>query len=137
MRLEARFEGGLAVSTTLRGHPVRTDQPLAAGGAGAAPSPFDFFLASLVTCAGYYALQFCRQRGIDTEGLGVAMEVEKDPGSGRLAALVFEIAPPPGLPFKYRDALLRAVDQCAVKKALAAPPVTTSRLVDPASHRAA
>ncbi len=137
MRIETRFEGGLTVTTSLRGHQIRTDQPAASGGDGSAPSPFDLFLASLATCAGYYALQFCRQRDVDTDGLGVAMIVDKDPESGRLRELTFEVTAPPALPGKYRDALVRAVDQCAVKRALAAPPVITSRLVESAAHRAA
>jgi ribosomal protein S12 methylthiotransferase accessory factor len=137
MRIETRFEGGLGVSADLRGHRVRTDQPASSGGADAAPSPFDLFLASLATCAGYYALQFCRKRGIDEAGLAVTLEVDKDPETGRLRELNFEVSPPAALPEKYRDALLRAVDQCAVKRALGAPPVMTSKLVAAVSSRAA
>ena len=137
MRIESRFEGGLSVSAEVRGHRIRTDQPAAAGGDGGAASPFDLFLASLATCAGYYALQFCRQRGIDEAGLAVALEVEKDPDSGRLRQLALEVSPPAALPEKYRDALLRAVDQCAVKRALVAPPAMTAKLVAAESHRAA
>ena len=137
MRIETRFEGGLGVSADLRGHRVRTDQPSTAGGAGSAPSPFVLFLASLATCAAYYALQFCRRRGIDEAGLAVAVEVDKDPESGRLRELSFEVSPPAALPEKYREALLRAVDQCAVKRALAAPPVMTASLLPAAADRAA
>jgi ribosomal protein S12 methylthiotransferase accessory factor len=137
MRIETRFEGGLGVSADLRGHRVLTDQPVSAGGDGAAPSPFDLFLASLATCAGYYALQFCRKRGIDESGLAVAVDVDKDPETGRLSELSFEVSPPAALPEKYREALLRAVDQCAVKRALGAPPVMTSKLTAAESDRAA
>ena len=137
MRIETRFEGGLGVSADLRGHRVLTDQPASSGGDGTAPSPFDLFLASLATCAGYYALQFCRKRSIDESGLAVTLEVDKDPETGRLRELNFEVSPPAALPEKYREALLRAVDQCAVKRALGAPPVMASKLVAAASYRAA
>jgi ribosomal protein S12 methylthiotransferase accessory factor len=137
MRIETSFEGGLRVVAGIRGHRVATDQPASAGGADSAPSPFDLFLAALATCAGFYALQFCRKRGIDPSGLAVAVEVDKEPGTGRLRELSFEVSPPAALPEKYREALLRAVDQCAVKRVLEAPPVTRSKLVELAAHQAA
>ena len=60
--MEIRFPGGLEVEAVHEGFTILTDQPVAQGGAGAAPSPFDLFLASIGTCAGLYALMFCRQR---------------------------------------------------------------------------
>lgn len=47
MEMRIRFPGGLAVEADLDGHTVRTDQPVAIGGGGSAPSPFDLFLASI------------------------------------------------------------------------------------------
>lgn len=113
---------GLVVEAQLEGHVVRTDQPVKAGGAGSAPSPFDLFLASLATCAGYYALAFCRERGIPTEGLGVTLETARDPQSRELTSIAIQVTLPPDFPERYRTAILRAVDQCAVKKAMLSPP---------------
>jgi putative redox protein len=33
---------------------------------GSAPSPFDLFMLSIGTCAGYYVLTFLQQRGLST-----------------------------------------------------------------------
>lgn len=108
---EVTFPGGVAVDVTVNGLTVRTNQD------GSAPSPYQLFLASIAACAGFYALRFCQERQIPTEGLGVSMDVGRDPLTIRLA-----IATPPEFPEKYRDAILRAVDHCAVKRAIADGP---------------
>jgi len=121
--LEVTFPGGVGVDTIVGGHAIHTDQPIAGGGAGSGPSPFDLFLAALATCAGFYALRFCQERQIATEGLRVTLTPERDAANPkRLATIRLAIATPRGFPEKYRDAIVRAVDQCAVKRAIVEPP---------------
>jgi putative redox protein len=115
------FPGGVAVESTAKGHTVRTDQP-APLGEGSAPAPFDLFIASIATCMGFYALQFCRERGIPTQGLGLSLETVRDEEKKRLSRIEVSLSLPPGFPEKYRDAIRRAVDQCAVKKHMIDPP---------------
>ena len=122
MPMEVRFPGGVAVEAIHAGMTIRTDQPVAAGGTGSAPSPFDLFLVSLATCAGFYALRFCQERGLPTEGLGVTMDWERSPETKLISKIRVSVKLPEGFPEKYRAAILRATDQCAVKKHLAAPP---------------
>ncbi|MBP7675998.1 MAG: OsmC family protein [Thermoanaerobaculia bacterium] len=122
MPMEVRFPGGVAVEAIHAGMTIRTDQPVAAGGAGSAPSPFDLFLASIATCAGFYALRFCQERGLPTEGLGVTMDWERSPETKLISKIRISLKLPEGFPEKYRSAILRATDQCAVKKHLVAPP---------------
>jgi ribosomal protein S12 methylthiotransferase accessory factor len=122
MELNIRFPGGLAVEADLDGHTVRTDQPEAAGGGGAAPSPFDLFLASIGTCAGYYALRFCQARGLPTDDLTLKLTAEKDPAVKRVTRVAIEIELPPEFPSHYREAIVRATDMCSVKKHLVDPP---------------
>jgi len=131
MKVETRFPAGLRVEAIVRGHRVQTDQPLAAGGSDAAVQPFELFLASLATCGGFYAVAFCKKRGIPTEGLKVVVDAEKNPETRRLDEIRIDVELPDGFPEKYRDALLRAVDQCAVKRALDDPPAIATRLVQP------
>jgi ribosomal protein S12 methylthiotransferase accessory factor len=119
--MEVSFPGGVAVEATFRGHTVRTDQP-APGGADSAMSPFDLFFASLATCMGFYALRFCQERGIATDGLNVRLNTERDQEKKRVAKVAVELTLPAGFPEKYRDAILRAVDHCAVKRHVLEPP---------------
>lgn len=116
------FPGGKKVDVEVRGTTIRTDQSVKNGGEGSAPEPFSLFLASIVACAGVYALEFCRARGISTEGLAVSMRGERDPETKRFTKFRIEVKAPEGFPDKYREAIRRAVDLCSVKKHIVNPP---------------
>ncbi len=122
MEMTISFPGGKRVDAELDGHTIRTDQPPAGGGEGSAPAPFNYFLASIGTCAGIYVLGFCQARGIPTDGIALRQRMGYDPEGHRLASVTIEIELPPSFPEKYRDAVRRAADHCAVKKAILTPP---------------
>jgi ribosomal protein S12 methylthiotransferase accessory factor len=122
MQMTIDFPGGARVDAHFGPYTVRTDQPSNGGGNGSAPTPFATFLASIGTCAGIYVIGFCRQRGLSTEGLRLIQDLEVDPVSGMVAAVNLDIQVPSSFPEKYRDALVRAAEQCAVKKHLEHPP---------------
>ncbi len=122
MIMEMKFPGGLAVEALYKGHRILTDQAPHAGGGGAAPEPFSLFLASIGTCAGFYALRFCQQRSIATDDLQVSLEPFRDPESKRISTVRIALELPADFPEKYRAAIVRAVDQCAVKRHIVEPP---------------
>ena len=123
MEMLIDFPGGARVDAHFNQFTVKTDQPAQGGGEGSAPTPFATFLASLGTCAGIYVLGFCRQRGIPTDGIRLLQRMESDPATGLIGHVSLDIQLPPGFPEKYRDAMIRAAEQCAVKKHLEHPPV--------------
>jgi putative redox protein len=120
--LTIRFPGGKRVDAEYRGRTIPTDQPPRAGGEGSAPEPFTLFLASIGTCAGIYVLSFCQARNLPTEGLSLTQRMTFDPETRVLSAIDLEIRLPAGFPDRYRDALVRAAESCAVKKAIQAQP---------------
>jgi|SRR5262249_34001230 len=120
--MNIQFPGGLQVEALHDGFWIRTDQPVAQGGSGTAPSPFDLFLASIGTCAGFYALRFCQQRNLETEGLTLSLTPVRDPAGKHVDQIRIDVTLPPAFPEKYREALLRAIDQCSVKRHLLQPP---------------
>jgi ribosomal protein S12 methylthiotransferase accessory factor len=122
MAMEITFPGGLGVDAHYKGFRIRTDQPVGEGGSAAAPSPFDLFLASLGSCAGYYALRFCQQRGLPTSGLALTLYFDRGTDGKSVAGVRLSVRLPLGFPEKYRAAIVRSIDQCAVKRHLAAPP---------------
>ena len=122
MIMEVSFPGGARVDAHFKGHTLHTDQPVRAGGDDSGPAPFDVFLASIATCVGYYAVQFCRQRQIDVRDLKVTLETIPDVERRRVGTIRLEVHLPQGFPEKYRQAILRAVDQCAVKRHIMEPP---------------
>ena len=129
MEMTITFPGGARVDAQLGPHTIRTDQPPKGGGEDSAPTPFALFLASMGTCAGIYVLGFCRQRGIPTDGIRLIQTVQRDPATGLIALVKIDIEVPPEFPEKYRDALVRVADQCAVKKHLEHPPRIDVRTV--------
>ena len=120
--MDITFPGGVKVNAEFNGFTVYTDQPERNGGENSAPAPFDLFLASLGTCAGFFALRFCQQRELPTEGMSVSLETRRNPETKQLEHIELLLRLPNGFPEKYRNAILRATDQCAVKKLLMAPP---------------
>lgn len=120
--IQVSFPGGLRVDATLGDVTIRTDQPVEQGGGGSAPAPFDLFLASLATCAGIYALGYCRARGLSTEGLALTQRVEADPVTKLPSNIRVELQLPEGFPKHHEPAILRAVAGCRVKKTIAAQP---------------
>lgn len=120
--IEISFPGGAKVDAKVREFVVRTDQPSAAGGDNSAPTPFELFLASLGTCAGIYAVGFCEQRDITTEGLALKMETFRDPDTGLVGNVTMSLTVPKGFPQKYEGAIVKSMELCAVKKHLMHPP---------------
>jgi len=120
--MTVRFPGGLRVEAAHGEQVIATDQSAANGGQGSAPAPFDLFLASIATCAGFYVLSFCRGRDIATEGLELGCVWERDPESRRLERIRLQIRLPDSFPRKYEEAVVRAAERCAVARALADPP---------------
>lgn len=115
------FPGGVAVKARIGSHVVMTDQPGPLG-TDTAMSPFDLLFASIGTCMGFYALRFCQERGIPTEGLGLEVDTIRSEDKKRVASVRVHLQLPPEFPDKYKDAILRAVDHCAVKRAMMEPP---------------
>jgi ribosomal protein S12 methylthiotransferase accessory factor len=119
------FPGGKRVNAEINNFTIKTDQPVKYGGEGSAPTPFDFFLASIGTCAGIFVLSFCQERKIPTEQLSLVQHlVYKTRGNGKvfLDTIVLEIVVPPDFPKKYHKALIKVADQCSVKKMILNPP---------------
>jgi putative redox protein len=121
--IQVSFPGGVRVDAGYKGFVIQTDQPTHEGGTGAAPAPFDLFLASLATCAGYFVLVFCQERKIPTEGLALSMRTEKDPETKMISRISIEILLPTGFPEKYKTAAVRAADQCTIKRLMMMPPL--------------
>jgi putative redox protein len=116
------FPGGSRVDAHFGSFTVMTDQPVQAGGDGSAPTPFELFLTSLGTCAGIYVLGFCRQRNLPTEGLRLVQRMQMNPTTNLAEQITIDIKLPPNFPEQYRKAVIRAAEQCKVKKHFEFPP---------------
>ncbi len=129
MDMEVYFPGNRRVSARYEGFVIDTDQSVESGGDGSAPAPFDLFLASIGTCAGIYVLRFLQQRGLSTEGAGVVMRQELNSEGDTVTKLSLDIRLPADFPPKYREAVIRAANMCAVKRHLENPPLIETQVV--------
>ena len=123
MEMEITFPGGARVDASFGGMSIKTDQPVQGGGTGSAPTPFATFLASIGTCAGIYVLGFCQQRGLPTRDIKIIQRMQSNPTTGLVGKISLDIQLPPDFPEKYKAAVIKSAEQCAVKKHLEHPPV--------------
>jgi putative redox protein len=108
---------------TVRGHEVRVDQPLAAGGTDEAPTPVELFVVSLATCVAYYAGRYLDRHGLSRAGLAVHAEYRKaDPPPARIASIHLRVIVPAGLPTGMVKPLHAVVSHCTVHNTLREPP---------------
>jgi len=123
MEITVDFPGGLRVDARFGSFTVNTDQPKEDGGDETAPAPFELFLASLATCAGYYVFGFCKNRDIPTEGIRLIQRTEQNEKTHMIERVAIEIQLPGDFPEKYRPAVIRSAEKCLVKRHMENPPV--------------
>ncbi|MCX5849432.1 MAG: OsmC family protein [Deltaproteobacteria bacterium] len=116
------FDGNKKVSAHFREFTVHTDQPEKGGGENTAPSPFEIFLASIGTCAGFYVASFCQSRSIPTGNISIIQTIFRNDTTHMVEKITLDIVLPPDFPEKYKAAVIKAADTCSVKKHLLAPP---------------
>jgi len=122
MSISVTFGGGMKVNAHFKNFTVNTDQAKLAGGDEAYPDPFSYFLSSIATCAGFFVLRFCQSRNISTGGIQLHMYNDWNKERGLVENVQIEIELPPSFPEKYASALIRATNECSVKRALLNPP---------------
>ena len=121
MEVNIQHLEGVKFEAEARGHKVLCDQPFENGGSDKGMTPPEFLLASLGTCAGFYAAQYLKVRSIPFESLNVRVNAEKTAGPARLAK--FKIAVEvPGLEPQHEPGILRAVKACLIHNTLQHPP---------------
>ena len=112
---------GVKFEAETRGHRLVCDQPPANGGGDAGMTPPELLLASLGTCAGFYAAQYLRNHHLSQQGLEVAVSAEKALAPARLGSFRIDVMVP-GLRPEHEAGILRAVNACLIKNTLAMPP---------------
>ncbi len=122
MEITVSLREGKKVSARIKEFDIVTDQSKKGGGEGSAPAPFDLFLASIATCAGFYVLDFCRTRKISTDQVQLVMRPRRDNEIKMIDKISIEVQLPADFPEKYKPAIIRAVDLCTVKKHIVQAP---------------
>lgn len=101
------------------------DQPPDNGGADQGMTPPEFLLASLGTCAGFYAAQYLKTRNLPSDGLEVTVHAEKLKQPARVGQFRIEVTVP-RLDPQHEEGVLRAVRACLIHNTLLnAPSIET------------
>ena len=116
MGIKIKLHGNFQADAEINGKVIRTDQSIRAGGTETAPEPFEYFLSSIGTCAGAYIIGFCKTRKIPYDNIEIDQRIEYDITRPRIGKVVLDIKLPVDFPEKYKEAVIRAADQCSVKK---------------------
>jgi len=122
LELKVTLEGGKRVAAHIGDHLVMTDQPSRHGGGDSAPAPYDLFMASIGTCAGFFIQSYCESKGLDSSGIEITLRAEKDPEGKQITGFVTTIHLPPEIPQKLHPVLKKVAQQCSVKKTIMVNP---------------
>lgn len=105
-----------------RQHTIACDQPPENGGLDEGMTPPELLLASLGSCAAFYAAQYLRQKGLATEGTRVKVVAEKLTNPARVDNFRIEVELPLSVDEPDRAGVERAVHRCLIHNTLLHPP---------------
>ena len=123
--------GGVQFEIKARQHTIVSDQPVEAAGFDEGMTPPELLLASLGSCAGYYAAQYLRKHKLAPEGTRVRVTAEKAQNPARLASFRIEVDVPEALSKEEREGVERSVHHCLIHNTLLNPPQITLAIKAP------
>jgi len=123
MEILVEHLGSVQFEIKTRGHSVIADQPTEQGGYDEGMTPPELLLASLGSCAGFYAAQYLRKHKLAAEGTCVRVSCEKTKGLvPRMDNFKIEVETPVELSTEHCKGMYEAVENCLVKNTLLHPP---------------
>ena len=105
-----------------RSHTILCDQPLENGGEDSGMTPPELLLASLGSCAAFYAVQYLKTRNLTESGVEVSVTAEKLKSPARVGNFQIHVACPVSLTEEQTEGLMRSVHHCLIHNTLLSPP---------------
>ncbi len=122
MEVTVEHLGAMQFEIKARQHAVLSDQPPENGGHDEVMTPPELLLASLGSCAGFYAAQYLRKHKLATEGTRVRVTAEKLKDPARVDKFHIQIEAPAALGEQHRAGVENAVHHCLIHNTLLHPP---------------
>lgn len=122
MQVRITQTGTVRFTIQARDHSVVSDQPSDNGGADSGMTPPELLLASLGSCAAYYALQYLKTRKLADSGVEVSVAADKLRQPARVGNFRIEVLCPVPLTPDQEQGMMRSVHQCLVHNTLLNPP---------------
>jgi uncharacterized OsmC-like protein len=114
-----------------RSHTILCDQPAENGGEDSGMAPPELLLASLGSCAAFYAVQYLKTRSLADNGVEVSVSAEKLKQPARLGNFRIHVASPVALTAEQREGMMRSVHHCLIHNTLLTPPEIAIELAEP------
>lgn len=105
-----------------RNHRILCDQPTDNGGSDEAMTPPELMLASLGSCAAFYAAQYLHARSLDEHTVTVKVTAEKLRPPARLGNFKIDVRCTLDLTPEQREGMMRSVHHCLIHNTLLTPP---------------
>ena len=105
-----------------RSHTILCDQPTENEGDDTGMTPPELMLASLGSCAAFYAVQYLKARNLAETGVEVSVTADKLMQPPRLGNFKVNVTYPVALTEDQTEGLMRAVHRCLIHNTLLAPP---------------
>jgi uncharacterized OsmC-like protein len=105
-----------------RSHTIVCDQPAENGGEDSGMTPPELLLASLGSCAAFYAVQYLKTRNLAQSGVEVSITAEKLKQPARLGNFRIHVVSPVSLTEEQTEGLMRSVHACLIHNTLLSPP---------------
>jgi putative redox protein len=122
MEVTVEHLGAVQFAIKAREHTIVSDQPAENGGFDEGMTPPELFLSSLGSCAGFYAAQYLKKKGLATEGTVVRVFAEKAKNPSRLDNFRIEVDVPAAVDEEQRKGVEEAVHHCLIHNTLQHPP---------------
>lgn len=122
MEVKVSHIGQVKFKIQARSHTILCDQPTDNGGEDSAMTPPELMLASLGSCAAFYAVQFLKTRSLAEGGVEVSVTAEKLKAPARLGDFTIRVECPVDLTAEQTEGLMRSVKHCLIHNTLLAPP---------------
>jgi len=125
MEVTVEHLGSVQFEIKARQHTIACDQPAENGGFDEGMTPPELLLASLGSCAAFYAAAYLRKHKLAEEGTRVRVTAEKRKDPPRVDDFRIFVDVPAALDAKHSEGIERAVHQCLVHNTLLHPPTIT------------
>jgi uncharacterized OsmC-like protein len=122
LEISVEHLGSVQFEIKTRGHSIVSDQPTENGGFDEGMTPPELMLASLGSCAGFYAADYLKRQKLATEGTKVRVTAEKAKNPARLDNFTIEVEVPAGLSEEQVKGVEEAVHRCLIHNTLLNPP---------------
>ena len=118
MEITVRHLGDVQFEAVARGHHVICDQPQDNGGYDEGMTPPELLLASLGSCAAYYAVDYLKRNQLSPEATTVRVTAQKAKAPFRLDNFTIEVDVPGELDDSHLKGLEDAVHRCLIHNTL-------------------